>query len=444
MAVQPARRAGHGWGHVESFHVRHGRGTCGLLNRIRRRSGRRPGSGAGGQAPRETGQDTHVRKIIYIDPTGMRTYEITPGDQLPGSPREWAKPRGRLNPDCLTARIAKGTPRRHGPHDADLGDDRHSQAGHAQSSQFCRHGKELDWRFRHRNRIELAFHGAARLDRRSDVGVRRRLLGGMTMNFPETPETVMEDFREIGPAILITSSRFWEDLASRIRVKMSDAGWIKTKALRLGERIGKIVVDCETRRQPVPVLVGLHCLACISPRLPAPSRPGRMRLFPGRLHGRASHQPRCDPLLPGHRTESETVLRPDGSGRYFPGPAGRRGETGDGRKTACRVSRSGSPRTRKCSLGARRFSAAIIRTTKRRPRAFQDGWLRTGDAGYIDQDGHLLIIGRKEEIIRNKNGEAFSPDFIETRLKFSPYIKEAVIFGEGQALHQRHDQYRHG
>jgi len=64
--------------------------------------------------------------------------------------------------------------------------------------------------------------------------------------------------------------------------------------------------------------------------------------------------------------------------------------------------------------------------------SFLDGWLKTGDAGYIDADGHLLIIGRKEEIIRNKEGDAFSPDFIETRLKFSPYIKEAVVFGEGR------------
>jgi long-chain acyl-CoA synthetase len=64
--------------------------------------------------------------------------------------------------------------------------------------------------------------------------------------------------------------------------------------------------------------------------------------------------------------------------------------------------------------------------------AFRDGWLRTGDAGYLDPEGHLVIIGRKEEIIRNKTGAAFSPDFIETRLKFSPYIKEAVTFGEGR------------
>jgi long-chain acyl-CoA synthetase len=65
-------------------------------------------------------------------------------------------------------------------------------------------------------------------------------------------------------------------------------------------------------------------------------------------------------------------------------------------------------------------------------KALEDGWLHTGDAGYIDEDGHLIVIGRKEEIMRLRGGEAFSPDFIETRLKFSPYIKEAVVFGEAR------------
>ncbi|NQU13279.1 MAG: AMP-binding protein, partial [Desulfobacteraceae bacterium] len=64
--------------------------------------------------------------------------------------------------------------------------------------------------------------------------------------------------------------------------------------------------------------------------------------------------------------------------------------------------------------------------------ALEDGWFHTGDAGYFDDDGHLLIIGRKQDIMRTREGEAFSPDFIETRLKFSPYIQESVIWGEGQ------------
>jgi long-chain acyl-CoA synthetase len=65
-------------------------------------------------------------------------------------------------------------------------------------------------------------------------------------------------------------------------------------------------------------------------------------------------------------------------------------------------------------------------------KAKSNGWLHTGDAGYIDDDGHLLIIGRKEEIMRTREGEAFSPDFVETRLKFSPFIKEVVVFGESR------------
>ena len=64
--------------------------------------------------------------------------------------------------------------------------------------------------------------------------------------------------------------------------------------------------------------------------------------------------------------------------------------------------------------------------------AKKDDWFYTGDAGYLDEDGHLVIIGRKQDIMRTREGQAFSPDFIETRLKFSPYIKEAVIWGEGQ------------
>jgi long-chain acyl-CoA synthetase len=65
-------------------------------------------------------------------------------------------------------------------------------------------------------------------------------------------------------------------------------------------------------------------------------------------------------------------------------------------------------------------------------KAFENGWLLTGDAGYLDDGGHLVIIGRKQDIIRDKEGNAFSPDFIETRLKFSLFVKEAVIFGEGR------------
>ncbi len=88
------------------------------------------------------------------------------------------------------------------------------------------------------------------------------LLGGMTMNFPETPETVTADFREIGPELLISSSRFWEDLASKIRVKIDDAGFVNRAMFCLAERIGSAVVNRKAKKEPVPLALKLlHGLA---------------------------------------------------------------------------------------------------------------------------------------------------------------------------------------
>jgi long-chain acyl-CoA synthetase len=74
-------------------------------------------------------------------------------------------------------------------------------------------------------------------------GVGITLSGGMVMNFPETAETAVEDFREIGPSVIVTSSRFWEDLASKIRVKINDAGFIKRRLYDYSQRVGGEVVD---------------------------------------------------------------------------------------------------------------------------------------------------------------------------------------------------------
>lgn len=59
----------------------------------------------------------------------------------------------------------------------------------------------------------------------------------------------------------------------------------------------------------------------------------------------------------------------------------------------------------------------------------EDQWLHTGDAGYFDEDGHLIVIDRAKDVMTLHDGTKFSPQFIENKLKFSPYIKEAVVFG---------------
>ncbi|MBV1865705.1 MAG: AMP-binding protein [Rhodobacteraceae bacterium] len=64
--------------------------------------------------------------------------------------------------------------------------------------------------------------------------------------------------------------------------------------------------------------------------------------------------------------------------------------------------------------------------------ALEDGWLRTGDAGYVEDDGHLVVLGRLSEVVYTANGERYVPNYVENRLKFSPYIKDAAVVGSGR------------
>ncbi len=65
-------------------------------------------------------------------------------------------------------------------------------------------------------------------------------------------------------------------------------------------------------------------------------------------------------------------------------------------------------------------------------KTIKDGWLHTGDMGYIDEDGHLVVVDRLKHVIKLSTGEKVSPQFVENMLKFSPYIAEAVVFGSGR------------
>jgi len=65
-------------------------------------------------------------------------------------------------------------------------------------------------------------------------------------------------------------------------------------------------------------------------------------------------------------------------------------------------------------------------------KTLQDGWLHTGDAGYVEEDGHLVVLGRLSEVVYTRQGERYIPNYIENRLKFSPYIKDAAVLGSGR------------
>jgi len=262
-------------------------------------------------------------------------------------------------------------------------------------------------------------------------GVGITLCGGMSMNFPETLETATEDFRDIGPTVIVTSSRFWEDLASKIRVKIGDAGRFKRALYEWSQEIGRAVVDRESRKQPVPS--GLRLLNALSTRVVSrplmdrmgclgmraaytgghPISPDVIRFF--RANGLNLKQ--CYGLTEAggiFQVQPDGEVKPETVGKPLPG-------------TEVTIADD-----QEVLVSSKSVFVGYYENPEATAEVLRERWFYTGDAGYYDSDGHLLIIGRKEDIMRTKEGEAFSPDFIETRLKFSPFIKEAVVWGEGQ------------
>jgi long-chain acyl-CoA synthetase len=376
-------------------------------------------------------QLSHVRKVIYVDPTGMRTYTNNPwlisfkelldlGAKMDAEqPNRFEEELWRGKPDEVALMImTSGT----------TGIPKLAMISHRSFTEIARKWVETAPIGIGDNWISIT-PTAWIVDQMWGMGVSP--LTGMAMNFPETPETATEDFKEIGPAVIITSSRFWEDLASKIRVKIADAGWVKRKLFILGEKIGGAVVDHQSKKEPVPsYLQWLHRLAARIVYRPLLGRVGCSQIRAAITGG----HPISPDVIRFFRAKGLNLKHAygltEGGGVFQVQPDGEVKPESVGKplpRTEIKIAEDQEVlvRTPSCFVGYYQDPEA----TK---KALRDGWLHTGDAGYIDDDGHLLIIGRKEEIMRTKAGEAISSDFIETRLKFSPYIKEAVVWGEGR------------
>ncbi len=376
-------------------------------------------------------QLSHVRKVIYIDPTGMRTYHDDPWLISFKEFLDLGRAVDQANPTRFEEELWKGK-----PEEVTLMIMTSGTTGIPKLAMLNHHnfidmaGKWLETAPIGIGDNWISITPTAWIvDQMWGMGV--ALCGGMTMNFPETLETVADDFREIGPSVVITSSRFWEDLASKIRVKINDSGWIKRSLFLLCEKIGEAVVDRESKKQALPSsLKFLHRLASRMMYKPLLDRVGCLQIEAAITGGHPISPDvirffRAAGLNLKHAyglTESGGVFQVQPDGEVKPETVGKPLP-----KTVVKIAED-----QEVLVSSASNFVGYYKDPEATKKVLKDGWLHTGDAGYIDDDGHLLIIGRKEEIMRTREGDAFSPDFIETRLKFSPYIKEAVIFGEGR------------
>jgi long-chain acyl-CoA synthetase len=256
------------------------------------------------------------------------------------------------------------------------------------------------------------------------------LLVGFTCNCPERPQTVQRDLRELGPTIAIAPPRIWENMLTQLRVRAADSTPLKHRLFeffrglaeraeqrkgegkhaslisRLGLALGEVLVYGPVRDQ-----LGLRRARWVYTG-GAPLGPDTFRFF--RAFGVNIKQVWGSTELAGLASlQPDGEADPDTVGRVTPG-------------SDVRIAEDGEVLIR---------SAAVFKGYYKQPDATRDtmtddGWLRSGDSGFVDRRGHLVIVDRAKDVGKLADGTPFAPQFVENKLKFSPFIAEAVAFGD--------------
>ena len=251
---------------------------------------------------------------------------------------------------------------------------------------------------------------------------------GFAINFPEEPETVQHDIREIGPQAMFSPPRIWENFVSQVQVKIEDSTklkqWIYEWALKVGYQMADIRFRKETPSagmkfkyfmadwtvfQEIKDQLGLRHLDR--------AYTGGAALGPDVFRFFHALGVNLKQIYGSTETSGISVVHRDGDVKFqtvgTPIP-----------ETEIRIDESGEilVKSPAVMIGYYKNEEATLET-------LVDGWLQTGDAGYFDEDGHLIVIDRAKDVMTLHDGTKFSPQFIENKLKFSPYVKEAVVFG---------------
>ena len=254
------------------------------------------------------------------------------------------------------------------------------------------------------------------------------LQAGFALSFPESDATVRADLREIGPRVMFSPPRIWQSLLSSVQVRLSDAGWVKRAAFRGSYAVGLRAAERRLRgRRLGPLLFAAHRLAEWTALRAVRNQLGLVRLRRAYTGGaplgpdvfKFFHAIGVNLKQIYGQTEicGIAVAHRDGDIRFNTVGVPIPGSDLD-------IAPSGEILLRSPAV----FSG-YFRNEDATADSLQDGWLHTGDAGYLEDDGHLVVIDRASDVMKAADGTLFSPAFIENKLKFSAYVDEAVVFG---------------
>ena len=253
------------------------------------------------------------------------------------------------------------------------------------------------------------------------------LLTGARLNFPEEPETINEDTRETGPNFVIYGPRQWESLVSEIQVKMMDAHALKrffyNLFLPLGHKIADIKFQGKTPNLFLRALYGIACAFLFTPLK------DKLGLSKVRFAITGSSVLSLDTfrLIHAIGIELRQTYASTEAGLISSHAKGEIDFASVGRPaldTEIRISDAGELLVRSNSM----FSG-YYNDPEKTETVLADGWCHTGDAVNIDGKGHLIFLDRLEHMGELSSGAKYAPQYIEGRLRFSPYIKDAMVIG---------------
>jgi long-chain acyl-CoA synthetase len=256
---------------------------------------------------------------------------------------------------------------------------------------------------------------------------------GFCVACPESGATVMQDLREIGPSYFFAPPRIWENILTNVMIRMEDAGalkrWLFKRFLEHARRVGSRILDGEA----VPFADrALYALGELVVYGPLKSTLGMSRVRLAYTAGEAigpdififyrSLGVNIKQLYGSTEASVFVTVQPDRE--IWPETVGR---PLDG--VEIKVAESGEVMFKSPGVFQEYYKNPEATAEAKTP----DGWVHTGDAGYIDERGHLKIVDRAKDVGRLRDGTLFAPKFLENKLKFFPYIREAVAFGAGRA-----------
>eukprot|EP01012_Entosiphon_sulcatum_P020378 TRINITY_DN25342_c0_g1_i1.p2 TRINITY_DN25342_c0_g1~~TRINITY_DN25342_c0_g1_i1.p2 ORF type:complete len:644 (-),score=172.19 TRINITY_DN25342_c0_g1_i1:573-2504(-) len=249
------------------------------------------------------------------------------------------------------------------------------------------------------------------------------MVSRMRVNFVEEAETMMNDFREIGPSFVLFAPRLWEQIAADVRARMMDSSPFKQKMFDYGMKLG-LEALAQGRRS---ALADRILFKALRDRLGftnlksaatggAALGPDTFKFFQAlgvplrQIYGQTETMGAYT-VHRGDDVDFDTVGVPFDDGIQV------------------KVIDADHNGVGEIVVTHPNMFAGYYKNEGATTADLRDGWMHTGDAGFIDKKGHLVIIDRIKDIATTSNGDRFSPQYIENKLKFSPYVAEAVILG---------------